>query len=177
MVSRDGLATGPQDFIKIIKATEIKRPDVETGYEVGQNFLTAHQDVDAFFFGCNDLSALGCLKALEESGREGIVITGVDGQVEAVNAINQGTAFKCTGAQYPSVIGYVAAQKLLEHIAGKEVPPYIKIMCNAVNQPLTGEMAEQPQPWHIDPAKAAQEGKAISRVLNDVKYPLTEPVE
>jgi ABC-type sugar transport system substrate-binding protein len=97
-----------------------------------------------------------------------VVITGVDGQVEAVNAINAGTAFKCTGAQHPQVIGHVAALNLLDLLDGKKIPTYIKIACSSIHLPF--------QPFGIDPAEFVESGNAISRTI-DVTFPITEPVK
>jgi len=121
------------------------------------------------FFGCNDNFALGALKAVQEAGKEDeVIVTGVDGQVEAVNAINAGTAFKCTGAQHPQVIGYVAALRLLDLLEGKEVPTYTKITCTPTHLPF--------QPFYIDAAEMVESGKAISRTV-DVEFPISEPVK
>lgn len=157
----------PEGFIQIVEKFAIHDISIEVGYEVGQNFLTAYQDLDALFFGCNDLVALGALRAIQDSGRKNVIVTGVDGQVEAVDAINGGTAFKCTGAQYPQIIGYVGAETLLKAILGQSVPTYLKITCQAIHLPF--------QPFEVDPRSFVEQGEAISRVV-DVKYPITEPV-
>ena len=162
------ISEGPEGLIKIVKKQEEADVSIEGGYEIGQNFLTAYKDLDAMFFGCNDNVALGALKAVQEAGRDDVVITGVDGQVEAVNAINAGTNFKCTGAQHPQVIGHVAALNLLDVLAGKEIPTYIKIACSPIHLPF--------QPFGIDAAEFVASGNAISRTV-DVTFPITEPVK
>jgi len=162
------IAEGSKGLIEIIKKQEQKTVSIEEGYATGQNFLTAYEDLDAMFFGCNDNYALGALKAIQESGRDDVIVTGVDGQVEAVNAINASTAFKCTGAQHPQVIGHVAALHLLDLLEGKEIPTYTKIACSAIHLPF--------QPFGIDPAEFVASGNAISRTV-DVNFPITEPVK
>lgn len=162
------IAEGPEGLLEIIKKQEEADVSIEGGYEIGQNFLTAYEDLDAMFFGCNDNVALGALKAVQEAGRDDVVITGVDGQVEAVNAINAGTAFKCTGAQHPQVIGHVAALNLLDLLDGKKIPTYIKIACSSIHLPF--------QPFGIDPAEFVESGNAISRTI-DITFPITEPVK
>lgn len=163
------ISEGPEGLIEIIAKQEQAGVAVDEGYEFAQNILTAYEDLDAMFFGCNDNFALGALKAIQEAGREGdVIVTAVDGQVEAVNAINAGTAFKCTGAQHPQVIGYVAALRLLDILEGKEVPTYTKIVCTPIHLPF--------QPFSLDPAEMVEEGRAISRII-DVKFPISEPVK
>ncbi len=161
----NAISKGPKGLIKILKKTEIKYHNEEAGYEMGSNFLVAYPEVDAIFYGCNDLAALGTLKAIEETGRKDVIVAGVDGQVPAVNAINQNTAFKVTGAQYPQVTGYVAGLTLVEVIAGKPVKNYIKVACHAIHLPF--------QPFEQDPKEFVKAGSAISRAVN-VQYPLTE---
>ncbi|MBN2396095.1 MAG: sugar ABC transporter substrate-binding protein [Candidatus Atribacteria bacterium] len=163
------ISEGPAGLIEIVAKQEQKSVAVDEGYQFAQNIMTAYEDLDALFFGCNDNYALGALKAVQEAGKEDqVVVTGVDGQVEAVNAINAGTAFKCTGAQHPQVIGYVAALRLLDLLEGKEVPTYTKIICTPIHLPF--------QPFSLDPAEMVEAGKAISRTV-DVKFPITEPVK
>jgi ribose transport system substrate-binding protein len=157
----------PEVFVEIVERFIISDISIEIGYEVGQNFLTTYPDLDAMHFGCNDLVALGALRAIEDSGRKDVVVSGVDGQREAVDAINRGTAFKTTGAQYPQVIGYVGAETLLDVIDGVEVPTYIKVACRAIHLPF--------QPFDVDPRLFVEQGEAISRVV-DVSYPISEPV-
>jgi ABC-type sugar transport system, periplasmic component len=161
----DAIAKGPKGLIEIIEKLEIKFHNEECGYEVGGNFLVAHPDVDGIFYGCNDLAALGTLRAIEEAGRKDVIVAGVDGQVPAVNAINNNTAFKVSGAQYPQVTGYVGGLTLLDVIAGKPVKNYIKVACHPIHLPF--------QPFEQDPKEFVEKGTAISRAV-DVEYPLTE---
>jgi len=163
------ISEGPEGLIEIVGTQEQKGVAVDEGYQFAQNLLTANEDLDGMFFGCNDNFALGALKAVQEAGKEDeVIVTGVDGQVEAVNAINAGTAFKCTGAQHPQVIGYVAALRLLDLLEGKEVPTYTKVTCTPTHLPF--------QPFYIDAAEMVESGKAISRTV-DVEFPISEPVK
>ena len=163
------ISEGPEGLIEIIGTQEQKGVAVDEGYQFAQNLLTANEDLDGMFFGCNDNFALGALKAVQEAGKEDeVIVTGVDGQVEAVNAINAGTAFKCTGAQHPQVIGYVAALRLLDLLEGKEVPTYTKVTCTPTHLPF--------QPFYIDAAEMVESGEAISRTV-DVEFPISEPVK
>ena len=163
------ISEGPEGLIEIIAKQEQKGVAVDQGYQFAQNVLTANEDLDAMFYGCNDNFALGALKAIQEAGKEDeVIVTGVDGQVEAVNEINANTAFKCTGAQHPQVIGHVAALRLLDLLEGKEVPTYTKITCTPIHLPF--------QPFFIDPAEMVASGEAINRTI-DVEFPISEPVK
>jgi ribose transport system substrate-binding protein len=166
------ISEGPEGLIEIVAKQEQKGVAVDEGYAFAQNILTAYEDLDGMFYGCNDNFAMGALKAVQEAGKEGtedeVIVTGVDGQVYAVEAINAGTAFKCTGSQHPQVIGYVAALRLLDIIEGKEVPTYTKITCTPTHLPF--------QPFYIDAKEMVESGEAISRTV-DVEFPISEAVK
>lgn len=164
----DALKEGPEGLVEIKDKMIIGGFDMETGYSKTQGILAANKDLDALYFGCNDLVGLGALQALQAANRDQVEIFAVDGQPEAIKAINKGTAFKSTGAQYPNVIGYMAANQLLKVLNGKNVPSYIKVKTKAIHLPL--------EPWSIDPAKATEEMDMVSRII-DVEFPIEEPVK
>ena len=75
--------------------------DRATGLEVATDLLTANPDVDGIF-ALNDPVALGADLALQQANIDGVVIVGVDGSPEAVEAMNSGnTALWATPAQDP----------------------------------------------------------------------------
>lgn len=75
--------------------------DRATGLSVATDLLTANPDVDGIF-ALNDPVALGADLALQQANIEGVVVVGVDGSPEAVDAMNSGdTALWATPAQDP----------------------------------------------------------------------------
>lgn len=77
-----------------------------------EDMLAAHPEVDAIF-GYNDAMSLGALQVLQNQKNTKILIAGVDGQKEALAAINEGGCsgqYVSTGLNSPSE----AAQKAIE---------------------------------------------------------------
>ncbi|WP_448611930.1 ABC transporter substrate-binding protein [Geodermatophilus sp. URMC 60] len=75
--------------------------DRDSGLQLATDMLTANQDVRGIF-AINDPEALGADLAVQQAGRSGIVITGVDGSPEAVKALQDPNSnFYATPAQDP----------------------------------------------------------------------------
>lgn len=68
-----------------------------------------------------DQPALGALQAIEAAGRleEGIIITGIDANPQALEAISQGGNFEASIAQDFSGIGSLVADQIERHLAGE----------------------------------------------------------
>lgn len=71
--------------------------DQDTAATKMANILQAHSDVDAVFC-CNDLMAMGAITALKEQGKEvggdnGVIVTGIDGNVIALESIKNGELY------------------------------------------------------------------------------------
>jgi ribose transport system substrate-binding protein len=68
-----------------------------------------------------DQPALGALQAIEAAGREGegIVITGIDANPQALDAISQGGNFEASIAQDFSGIGSLVADQIERYLAGE----------------------------------------------------------
>lgn len=168
------IAKGPKGLIEIIQRKEIKDHNEECGYSMGSDFLIAYPEVDAIFYGCNDLAALGTLRAIQQAGRKDVIVAGVDGQVPAVNAIKANTAFKVSGAQYPQVTGYLGGLLLMDVINGKTLEHnYYMIASHAIHLPLDSTVVDLVQPFDEDAVKFIESGSAVSRAMK-VKFPLTK---
>lgn len=87
---------------------------------VMEDALTTHADL-AGVFGINDESALGALRAVEASGRTGIVLIGYDATPEAQAAIRRGSALKADVIQSPRTIGTTTIATIARHFAGERV--------------------------------------------------------
>jgi len=160
---KKAIADGPAGLFEIVDEHDCG-VNYEPGMNLAQNWLSAYPDLDVIFM-VNDMAALGALRAVEQTaaGRD-VIVVGIDGNPDAVAEIVKGSAFKCTGAQYPQVMGYVAANMVVDLLAGKTVPTYVKTKTAAIALPT--------QPWYADPTML---GELISRTI-DVKYPISDPV-
>lgn len=104
-----------------VLASQAGNNDRASGLELATDMLTANPDVDGIF-AINDPEALGADLAVQQAGRDGIVITGVDGSPEAVTALNdENSNFWATPAQDPAGMATKAYEVGVEIVAGN--PP------------------------------------------------------
>lgn len=85
-----------------------------------QDLLQAHPDVRAVY-AHNDDMALGALQVLLENGRTDVLVSGVDGLMEAVEAIAGGDQYVATSLNDPISLGAIAAQTALKAAKGEAV--------------------------------------------------------
>jgi ribose transport system substrate-binding protein len=88
--------------------------EAEEGAKVMEDFLTAHPEIQAVFAEA-DRMALGAASAAAAAGREDIIIVGLDGIVEALQAVKDGT-LAADVAQRPDLMGRYAVEKGLEFL-------------------------------------------------------------
>lgn len=92
--------------------------DRATGLSVATDLLTANPDVQGIF-ALNDPVALGADLALQQAQRDGVVVVGVDGSPEAVDAMTGGeTNLWATPAQDPAGMVEEAYRLGVELVAG-----------------------------------------------------------
>src|SRR5262249_59374747 len=85
----------------------------DQGFNVFQNMLQAHPDIDAVF-ACSDLMALGAIEAIAAAGKAGrIRVVGFDALDDAKKAIAAGAVERAVG-QGPSGRGGAAGGRGLE---------------------------------------------------------------
>jgi ribose transport system substrate-binding protein len=104
--------------------------------------LQAHPDLDGIF-AINDDSALGTLDAVEDFGRENIVIIGYDAIPPARDAIMKGRALKADVVQYPFKIGRKTVETIAQYFAGQPVPKVVPVEVGIVDR--ASLLAEQSQ--------------------------------
>ena len=104
------------------------------GFDVFQNMLTAHPEIEALF-SANDEMALGAYQAIAQAGREDIVIVGFDANDDAKQAIKEGKMLGSI-AQYPGDMGVMALETALAVLDGKSVERYIKSTLNVVTKDM-----------------------------------------
>jgi ribose transport system substrate-binding protein len=115
---RDGIKSGAS---MVIVASQPANWERDQGYNVFQNMLQAHPDVNALF-AANDLMALGAIEAIAAAGKTGqITVVGFDALEEARAAVKKGT-MAGTVAQDPAQMGRVGVEWAARILKG-ETPP------------------------------------------------------
>ncbi|NWD91228.1 substrate-binding domain-containing protein, partial [Pseudomonas sp. K5002] len=74
-----------------------------------QDLLQAHPDLKAVI-AHNDDMAMGALQVLTESGKKDVLVAGIDGLSEALNAIQSGDQYVATALNDPRYLGEVAIE-------------------------------------------------------------------
>lgn len=85
-----------------------------------QDLLQANPDLVAVY-AHNDDMALGALQVLQENGRDDVLVAGVDGLMEAVEAIDSGDQYVATALNDPISLGSVAADTAIKAAQGEDV--------------------------------------------------------
>ena len=81
-------------------------------------------ELDAIHVGCWDQPAIGIVQALEEAGRDDIIVTALDGGPDTLEIMaEEGSPFVANVAQQPRLIGQTAAENVAKHFAGEELLP------------------------------------------------------
>ena len=131
----DSRLRGFRDAVKAspgitIVASQPANWERDQGFNVFQNMLQAHADIDSVF-ACSDLMALGAIEAIAAAGKTGkIRVIGFDALDDAKKAIAAGT-MEASVAQFPSEMGRVAVESAVKVIRGETVPAEIKVEARA----------------------------------------------
>lgn len=105
----------------------------DQGYNVFQNILQAHPEIQAVF-ACNDMMALGAVEAIASSQKKGSVI------VVGFDAIKDSRAAMLTGdmhasiAQHPEEMGRLAVENAYAAINGKDIPADIPVKIELITR-------------------------------------------
>jgi ribose transport system substrate-binding protein len=105
----------------------------DQGYNVFQNILQSHPDVQALF-ACSDLMALGAIEAIAAAGKTGkIIVVGFDALPEAREAVKKGT-MDATIAQSPLKMGAIAVESASRLLKGEAVTPSVSVKIQLVTK-------------------------------------------
>ena len=105
----------------------------DQGFNVFQNMLQAHADIDTVF-AASDLMALGALEAISAAGRTGTIrVVGFDALDDARKAIEAGT-MAASVAQFPYEMGKSAVESAVSILAGETPPPDIIVKLEMVTK-------------------------------------------
>lgn len=98
--------------------------DRAKGLTVMENILQAESEIDAVF-AHNDEMALGALKAVEDSGKD-ILVVGFDATADAVASVKSG-GLGATVAQQPKMIGAMGVEAAVKVINGEKTEEFIPV--------------------------------------------------
>lgn len=103
-----------------IVASQPANADQEKAFSVTQNMFQANPEIEAIFC-CNDVMAMGAVRALEGMGRSDVLVVGFDASDDARAAIKKGTMLASV-AQYPDDMGRQSIELAVQYLSGKTVP-------------------------------------------------------
>src|SRR3954453_17436151 len=105
----------------------------DQGFNVFQNMLQAHPDIDSVF-ACSDLMALGAIEAIAAARKTGTIrVVGFDALDDAKKAIAEGT-MAASVAQFPAEMGRAAIESAVKVIRGEKIPADIKVKLELVTR-------------------------------------------
>jgi len=120
------------DRIKIV-ASQPANWERDQGYNVMQNLLQAHSEIN-IVFACNDMMALGAMEAIIASGKIGqIKIIGFDAIEEARKEIKAGH-LEASIAQHPTEMGRLAIEYAVKAVSGEIIPEYIPVKIELITR-------------------------------------------
>jgi ABC-type sugar transport system substrate-binding protein len=90
--------------------------------DVTNDLLTRYPDL-AVIFASNDQMALGAAEAARAAGKKDLMIVGVDGNPDAIQAIKEGR-LTASVAQLPYLFGYNGVKMAKDILAGKKLEPW-----------------------------------------------------
>jgi ribose transport system substrate-binding protein len=134
----DSRLRGFRDAVKsasgvAIVASQPANWERDQGFNVFQNMLQAHPEIDTVF-ACSDLMALGAIEAIASAGKTGkIRVIGFDALDDAKKAIAAGT-MAASVAQFPSEMGRAAVESAVKVIHGEKIPEDIKVKLELVTK-------------------------------------------
>ena len=134
----DSRMRGFRDAVKdapgiTIVASQPANWERDQGFNVFQNMLQAHADIDSVF-ACSDLMALGAIEAIRAANRTGsIAVIGFDALDDARKAIAAGT-MAASVAQFPSEMGKAAVESAVKVMRGETLPADINVKLSLVTK-------------------------------------------
>jgi ribose transport system substrate-binding protein len=134
----DSRLRGFRDAVKdtpgiTIVASQPANWERDQGFNVFQNMLQAHPDIDALF-AASDLMALGAIEAIAAAGKSGKVrVVGFDALDDAKKAIAAGT-MDASVAQFPAEMGRVAVESAVKVIRGEKLSPNTMVKLEMVTK-------------------------------------------
>lgn len=96
---------------------------INDAQDIMENLLTANSGQDSItaVFAAWDEPAIGAAKALAEAGRANVIVTGVDGNEQAVSMIREGGNLKATVKQNFKGMAELVCRQMDSYFAGEEI--------------------------------------------------------
>ena len=127
---RDAVAKSPGISIVASQPANWER---DQGFNVFQNMLQAHHDIDTVF-AASDLMALGAIEAIAAGGKTGkIRVIGFDALDDAKKAIAAGT-MEASVAQFPYDMGKAAVESAVKVMNGETLPADIMVKLEMITK-------------------------------------------
>ena len=127
---RDAVAKSPSITIVASQPANWER---DQGFNVFQNMLQAHSDIDTVF-AASDLMALGAIEAIAAAGKTGTIrVVGFDALDDAKKAIAAGT-MAASVAQFPYEMGKAAVENAVKVLNGEALPPDIMVKLEMITK-------------------------------------------
>jgi ribose transport system substrate-binding protein len=139
----DSRVRGFRDAVKgapgiSIVASQTANWERDQGFNVFQNILQAHPDLDTVF-ACNDMMALGAIEAINAAEKAGrIRVLGFDAVKDARAALESG-AMAATVAQYPDEMGRTAVEMAVKAIKREPVAADVGVRIGLVTKENAGQ--------------------------------------
>ena len=127
---RDAVSKSPAITIVASQPANWER---DQGFNVFQNMLQAHPEIDTVF-AASDLMALGAIEAIAAGGKTGkIRVIGFDALDDAKKAIAAGT-MEASVAQFPYEMGKAAVESAVKVMNGETLPPDIMVKLEMITK-------------------------------------------
>ena len=127
---RDALKNAPGMTVAASQPAHWER---DQGFNVFQNMLQAHPDIDTVF-AASDLMALGAVEAIAAAGKTNAIrVIGFDALDDAKKAIAAGT-MAASVAQFPYEMGKAAVESAVKVANGESLPPEIMVKLEMVTR-------------------------------------------
>ncbi|MBO1001956.1 sugar ABC transporter substrate-binding protein [Pseudogracilibacillus auburnensis] len=110
--------------IEVLTEQEVEVPGpIESARQQMENLLLANKDDDAItaVWAGWDEPAIGAAQAIEADGRDGIIVTGIDGNSQAVEMIKDGSPIKATVEQNFIGMSEIVIEQMEKVFNGEEV--------------------------------------------------------
>lgn len=131
----DGIKEAPG--IEVV-ASQPANWERDQGFNVFQNILQAHRQIDALF-ACSDLMALGAVEAIAAAGKTGqIKVIGFDALQETRIAIADGT-IEASVAQYSDEMGRIGIESAVRVLKGEKIPESIPVKIELITRDKQAE--------------------------------------
>lgn len=116
-----------------IVASQTANWERDQGYNVFQNILQSHPEIQAVF-ACNDMMALGAVEAISSAQKRGrIIVVGFDAIKDSRAAMLNGD-MHASIAQHPEEMGKLAVEYAYKAMHGENIPTEIPVRIELINK-------------------------------------------